>query len=292
VLNEATYQTGTLALYVHFFCRTYGETVLKVDTIQFRVGTGATWKDFAAPQKILYSKEAHLLATNIQPPGVTLPAGMPTWEGTFGASGAGIEVSHTYSGSPSSSDTDTKTVTTSCGPSTPKEFLVCTKVLGIHSNVDPGAGFTDGHAWISVTDYSSGSPSTETYGLWPDFNPRSGDNGTNSDVRIGIEPASGKHNRYYLLSPSQYSTFVTYRQTYAGWGYTYTCADWAEDAFHTATGETVDSSDWVIFGTPRAIAGSIITLETAHPTTSDMPMEGGEDASSTSTGSSWGGSSF
>jgi hypothetical protein len=80
--------------------------------------------------------------------------------------------------------------------------------------------------------------------------------------------------------------------TYAGWGYTYTCADWAEDAFHTATGETVDSSDWVIFGTPRAIAGSIITLETTHPTTSDMPMEGGEDASSTSTGSSWGGSSF
>jgi hypothetical protein len=67
-----------------------------VDTIQFRIGTGATWKDFATPQKILYSKEAHLLATNIQPPGVTLPAGMPTWEGTFGASGTGLEVSHTY----------------------------------------------------------------------------------------------------------------------------------------------------------------------------------------------------
>ena len=31
MLNEATYQTGTLALYVHFFCRTYGETVIKVE---------------------------------------------------------------------------------------------------------------------------------------------------------------------------------------------------------------------------------------------------------------------
>lgn len=267
-------------------------TIFSVENVTFRIGIGTTWRDFAGAQKIIYGKEAHLKAAEIAPQGFLLPTGMPTWQGTFGVSGTGIEVSHTYSGPPSSSDVDTKSVTTSCGPNTPKEFLVSTKVLGIHSNVDPGAGFTDGHAWVSVTDYSAGPPSTETYGLWPDSHPVAGDNGPLSDVRIGIEQASGKHNRYYLLSPSQYVAFVTFRQTYAQWRYIYTCANWSEDAYYAATRETVDSSDWVLFGTPRAIAGSIMGLETTHPTSSDKPLEGGDDASSTSTGSSWGGSSF
>jgi hypothetical protein len=264
-------------------------TVVKVDTIKYRVGTEATWKEFVALQKILFGKETHFLATDIHPSGVTLPAGMPTWQGTFGASGTGIEVSHTYSGSPSNSDTDSKTVTTSCGPSMPRRILVCTKVLGIHSNVHPDAGFTDGHAWISITDYSSGTPLTVTYGIWgnkPRVIP-------GSDVHVNLESSpSGRHNRYYLLSPSQYSMLVSFVSASSTWGYTHTCANWAEDGYHAATGETVDSSDWVLFGTPRAIAGSIATLETAHPTTKDMPLDGGEDASSTSTGSSWEGSSF
>jgi hypothetical protein len=161
-------------------------------------------------------------------------------------------------------------------------------VLGIHSSVDPGAGFTDGHAWISITDYVSGSPFTTTYGQWGN-RPR---DITNSDVHINFETPSGRHNRYYLLSPSQYSAVVSYISAPSEWGYTHTCADWAEDGYYTGSGETVDSSDWVLFGTPRAIAGSIVILETAHPTTRDMPLDGGEDASSTSTGSSWGGSSF
>ena len=285
-------ETVSLGPFAVFFYSAVEASVLKVETIKFRIGTAPEWKDFAEPQKILFGKTSHLQATNIQPPGVTLPSGFPTWEGTYGVTASGLEVTHTYSGSPSTSDTDTKTVRTQCGPTDPEEFLVCTKVLGIHSNRDPGAPLIDGHAWISVTDYSSGSPSTVTYGLWPDFNPYSGDNGTNSDVRTGLEPPSGLHNRYYLLSPSQFNAFEAFRMTYSEWGYTYTCANWAEDAFYTATGETVDSSDWVIFGTPRALAGSIIALETAHPTTSAMPLEGGEDAPSTSTGSSWGGSSF
>ncbi|MFA5343324.1 MAG: hypothetical protein WC381_05110 [Kiritimatiellia bacterium] len=263
-------------------------SVVKVESIQFRIGGSTAWRDFTGAQKILYGKDAYLLATNIQPSGVTLPAGMPSWTGTFGASGSGLEVLHTYSGAPSGYDSDTKTVSTTCGPDTPKEFLVCTEVLGIHANVDPGAGFTDGHAWISVTDYSSGSPFTVTYGLWGN-RPRTT---TNSDVHVGLENTSGIHNRYYLLSPSGYDALVSFVSAPSEWTYTHTCANWAEDAYHTATGETVDSSDYVIFGTPRAIAGSIVTLETAHPTTCDMPLEGGEDASSTSEGSSWGGSSF
>jgi hypothetical protein len=155
--------------------------------------------------------------------------------------------------------------------------------------VDPGAGFTDGHAWISVTDYSSGAPLTVTYGIWgnkPRVIP-------DSDVHVNLESSySGRHNRYYLLSPSQYSSLVSFVSAPSTWGYTHTCANWAEDGYHTATGETVDSSDCVLFGTPRVIAGSIVTLETTHPTTIDMPLDGGEDASSTSSGSSWGGSSF
>jgi hypothetical protein len=263
-------------------------TIFKVETIKFRIGTATEWRNFSKPQKILFGKTSHLQATDIQPPVVTIPSGFPAWEGTYGVTASGIEVTHTYSGPPSINDVDTKTVKTQYGPDDPEEFLISTKVLGIHSNVDPGAGFTDGHAWISVTDYSSGSPMTETYGLWGN-RPR---DVPDSDVHVNLENPSGLHNRYFLLSPSQYSALVTFRQTPASWVYTYTCANWVEEAYYTATGETVDSSDWVIFGTPRAIAGSIITLETTYPTTNDMPLEGGEDASSTSIGSSWGGSSF
>lgn len=233
-----------------------------------------------------------MLATNVQPPGVTMPAGMPTWEGTFGVTASGLEVSHTYSGAASSSDTDTKTVTTECGPATPEEFLVCTKVLGIHSNVDPDAGFTDGHAWISVTDYSSGSPVTVTYGLWPDEHPLTVDNGAGTDVRVGMESASGAHNRYYLLAPSEVTALNSHIAIVADWTYLNTCANWAEDAVQAAVDETVDSSDMVLFGTPRAISESIEDLETDHPTSPDMPLDGGEDASSTTSGSGWGGSSF
>lgn len=261
--------------------------------IKFKVGTSTDWEEFSGPQKILLGKEAHLLATNVQPPGATMPAGMPTWEGTFGVTASGLEVSHTYSGAASTSDTDTKTVTTECGPATPEEFLVCAKVLGIHSNVDPDAGFTDGHAWISVTDYSSGSPVTDTYGLWPDAHPLTVDNGAGSDVRVNLEAApTGRHNRYYLLAPSEWSAFDTFRNTTAEWTYFNTCANWAEDAAQATVGETVDSSDNVLFGTPRAVSESIEDLETDHPTSPDMPLDGGEDASSTTSGSGWGGSSF
>jgi hypothetical protein len=267
-------------------------TVIKVETIKFRIGTASEWKDFAKPQKILLGKVSHLRAMDIQPPGVALPSGFPAWQGTYGVTASGIEVTHTYSGAPSASDADTKTVTTEGGPAAPEEFLVCTKVLGIHSNVDPDAGFTSGHAWVSVTDYSYGSPVTTTYGLWPDAHPNVPDNGPDSDVRIGLEPATGLHNRFFLLSPSQYNAFVTFRQSHAEWSYIYTCANWAEDAYRAGTAETVDSSDNVLFGTPRKISASIVVLETDNPTTSDMPFEGGEDASSSSSGSSWGGSSF
>jgi hypothetical protein len=265
---------------------------IKVETIQHKIGSATEWRDFNGPQKILLGKEAHLLVTNVQPQEFTPPTGRPLWEGTFGVTASGLEVRHTFSGTPSASDTDTRTVKTEWGPGEAEEFLVCAKVLGIHSNVEPDAGFTAGHAWVSVTDYSSGSPVTTTLGLWPDSHPEIPDNGPGTDVREGQEPPLGLHNRFLLLSPFQFNAFQTFVETHAEWGYTYTCANWAEEAYEAGTGESVDSFDWVIFGTPRKISAGIIALETDHPTTSDMPYDGGEDAQSTSAGFSWGGSSF
>lgn len=264
----------------------------QVATIQFKIGVMTEWSNFNGPQKLLFSKDAYLLATNIIPPTFSPPSGIPSWEGTFGVIESGLEVIHTYSGVPSLADSDIKTVRTEWGPDTPEAFLVCTKVLGIHSGVGPNAGFTDGHAWVSITDYSSGLPDTTTYGLWPDAHPNVPDNGSGSDVREGMEPSIGLHNRYYLLSPSQFNAFDTFIISHATWGYTYTCANWAEDAYFAGTSETVDSSDLVFFGTPRKISASIIQLEADHPTTSDIPFDGGEEAEGSSSGSSWGGSSF
>lgn len=43
--------------------------------------------------------------------------------------------------------------------------------------------FIDGHAWISVTR----SGETQYYGLWPDGHPGAGDNGPETDIRVGLE---------------------------------------------------------------------------------------------------------
>lgn len=60
-------------------------------------------------------------------------------------------------------------------------------ILGIHSNVPSSAGFTDGHAWLSV----SRDGVITNYGLWPDDHSDIIDMGLSdkkkSDIRIGME---------------------------------------------------------------------------------------------------------
>ena len=264
--------------------------------VDMKYRTGSLWKDFDSLQKILYGKNTHLTVCNLLPLNAEIPNDIPTWSGTFGATGTGLVVQHTYTGVPSVSDSDVKTVATNYGPFPQRSFLICDKVLGIHSNVDSNAGFTDGHAWISITTFNAdGTNSTVTRGLWPDGHPWTQDNGAGSDVRNDIEHICigdfGKYSRFYLLSPSQNSSLMTFIGTTANWSYFYTCADWAHDAVMAAVSENVSASDYIIFGTPRAIAGSISTLEASHPTNYDIPLYGSEEATSTSSNSSCGSSS-
>jgi hypothetical protein len=273
--------------------------VIKVNKIQVKIGTASSdWKDFGSPQKILLGRRAYFKATEVLPAGITVPSNFIQWSGTYGFTGTGVEPSgFTYSGAAAATDSDTKDVKTNCGPDQPGKMLVCQYVIGVHSNTAPTSGFTSGHAWISVSTFTaSGGHTTITYGLWPDDHPLIISdglaNGSGSDVRVNREPATGLHNRYYLLTPSQNDARVAYVATSNAWGYFFTCADWASAAYAASTGESVSASDYVLFGTPRAISGSIKSLEDANPTQLLQPEGGGDDASSTSAGTSGGGSSF
>lgn len=262
--------------------------VVKVTELLHRIGQAMAWSQFKRPQKMLFGRNVRVKAFTI--PEYLANNEVIIWDGTYGMTGSGKEIVYQYHGVPSVSDGDVKTVFTNCGPEFPKEFLVCAKVIGIHSNASSEDSLTYGHAWLTVTRYESGTPITTSYGLWGNrARTKEG-----SDVHIGLEGPSGKFNRYFLLSPSQYSELVKFLDADCEWHYRYTCANWAGDGYRTATGETVSSSEFVLFGTPRAIGESIKALEGSMPTQRDIPYDGGEKAPTSSSGldSSWSGSSF
>lgn len=159
-------------------------------------------------------------------------------------------------------------------------------ILGIHSNVRPGMidpatglpreiGFSDGHAWLSVTRDGK----TTSHGLWPDDHPRvvrrGWNNGAGSDVRAGMEddelPAA---SRYYRLSPEQAKVLDAKLQENATWGYTNNCSSWASETLTAVTGERINADEPYTAGvveTPRVLGESIHRLERKHPTSSDAP---------------------
>lgn len=151
-------------------------------------------------------------------------------------------------------------------------------VLGIHSNVDPNAnpGLTDGHAWISVTRNGK----TQTYGLWPDDHPyiqsQGLDNGSGSDIRTGIEAKAGRtgaENRYYELTPEQFTKLQAELGKNVHWGVTNTCASWASDVATRVTGEKIDASELLgITDTPRALSTTIEDLEKTRKTSEANPL--------------------
>lgn len=162
------------------------------------------------------------------------------------------------------------------GSVTVERRFVGGKVLGVHSNVGAGAGFTEGHAWISVTDYGGAQASTTTYGLWPDDHPAVVDNGAGSDVRVGVEQRNGgyttTYNRYYCLDSAREVVLRDFLAQTQTWTLTNTCADFASDAVQVAVGERVSASDFVIFGTPRSLGQSIASLESTDPTGAISPV--------------------
>jgi RHS repeat-associated protein len=143
-------------------------------------------------------------------------------------------------------------------------------VLGIHSNVaGAGKSYTDGHAWITYTDDTG---VTITYGLWPDSHRSVRDNGSGSDIRVGMEDELlAVASRYYTLTPEQEARLVKELTSNVHWSYTNTCAAWASEVVVNVVGEDVDADDWFGFATPRELGQSILRLERSFHTT---PNEG------------------
>lgn len=143
-------------------------------------------------------------------------------------------------------------------------------ILGVHSNTSPKAGFLDGHAWISYR--SSNGTNITTYGLWPDTHEDVPDNGSGTDVRIGMEVNDiAAYNRYYKLTPNQLQRWKKYSSKTAEWKYTRTCASWASDAIQYVVNEDVDADDISGFETPRELSIHIIKLEQENKTSPSSP---------------------
>lgn len=263
--------------------------VIYVTELQHKIGNSANWHRFNGPRKILYGKNSQIKAELI--PDINGAGNNLHWDGSYGASGVGKVIGHVYRSVPSDSDDDLKSIYTDSGPDVPENFIVCDSVVGIHSNVASDSALTNGHAWVSLSVYGAAGVFTTTYGLWGNI-PQAQ---TGTDVHVNIEPPTGgMYRRYYLLSPSQYDNLMNFLRKPAKWGYFYTCADWARDAYLSATGEEISASDYV-FGTPRAVSGSIIEKEQNAATSIDSPYDGGEEPPPTSDSSSsggWAGDSF
>lgn len=141
--------------------------------------------------------------------------------------------------------------------------------LGIHSNVNPNSGLTDGHSWIS---YDDGKKKT-THGLWPDNHPNTIDNGPGGDVRFGMEDTLiPKHSRYYDLSNEQIQKWKKFLNKDDSWEYSHTCADWASDGIRNTVGEDVNADDILGIETPRELSRSIKKYEKQSPTSQQSPI--------------------
>ncbi len=144
-------------------------------------------------------------------------------------------------------------------------------VLGIHSNVLSGAGYIDGHAWITVTRNGA----TQYYGLWPDDHPSTFNNGLGTDIRLGMEKNSqAKANRYYKLSGRQTKILDRLLLENVTWAYTHNCASWAHDVIWQVIREDVDADDYLWFSeTPRELGRNIKLLEIKEPTSRYKPKD-------------------
>mgnify|MGYP001346345387 CR=1 FL=1 len=139
--------------------------------------------------------------------------------------------------------------------------------LCIHSNVnvDEGAFFDDGHAWLTL--HQNGN--TDGYGLWPDRgdmdNPFSGllpD--PHSDVKHNHSHDSSRSPLNYCesITEAQAETFNALRQAPAFWSPTNNCSSWASSIFAEVTGTDVDADDEWLLGveTPRELGQNITRM--------------------------------
>ena len=256
--------------------------VVKIDSISGRGKTSDT--DSPDTTKTIFIMKGSIVTFTAAktPSSAPWPDGKPSWSGSSGASGSGETITVTFD-TVSSSKTDYKTIEAECGNRVKLNVLVYDTVLGVHSSlqneIDPS--YTDGHAWITVTDVTSGL--VTTYGLWPDDHwlvIQRGDNNDGSDVRVNYESSSGNHNRYYMLFADEKQALISYINTPSYWTITNTCAAWASDCIMTVVGEDVDADDMYGFETPRELAASIDALEASDPTSRSSPSTGQDGLSS------------
>ena len=163
------------------------------------------------------------------------------------------------------------------------EIKVPLIILGIHSNVAADAGFTDGHAWLSV----SRDGVVTTYGLWPDDHPRIVAMGLNdpkkSDIRVGMEAGQiARASRYYKLTPTQNLLLEEKLKENFAWHYTNTCASWASKTASSLTKENIDADEAFVTDTPRKLTETIIKLEKLRPTSIVNPKGIPDDANASS----------
>ena len=265
--------------------------IVKVDKLQKRLSAAGAYQDWTSAIKVLKGITLYAKAVK-SPEAANWPAGKPVWAGTFGITGNGETASGACT-TASTSDTDFKTVTGECGNVITANALVCDTVLGVHSNVGPGDGPLDGHAWITYFDYSTTPATTMSYGLWPDDHPDylpGGDNGPGWDIRTGRESSSSSYQRFYVLTPSQKATLASCIAANVTWSYTNNCSSWASDTGYALTGEDVDADDERLLGveSPSEFGSSIQELEATDPTSSNNPAGNGDDiGGGSSSSSSW-----
>jgi hypothetical protein len=257
--------------------RTLFVTITKVEKIQYKLLNMTSYTDFSGPLKLVKGESASFRAVT-SPPAASLPTGSILWGGSFGASGTGEVVVHSHDASYASSDSDTLTITAQCGNTVQESILVCRYVLGAHSNRSTNADgpyCTDGHAWVSITDFSVSPPTGDSYGLFAITEDYDGD-GNPDTMQVngaGYEHAnSGPYNRYYALAPSEFSSFLTFVTTYHAYTYLYNCASWASDLVLAIIGEDVDAdSSWFGIELPAEFGESIILLQVADPSNMGVP---------------------
>lgn len=141
-------------------------------------------------------------------------------------------------------------------------------ILGLHSNVVSG-NLTGGHAWITITRKDNGF--TQSFGLWPDGHPRTKNNGKGTDVRRGMEPATGAANRYYSLTITQHNKLIRLINTTEHWFYTNNCSSWASEITYKTLRVHIDANDYFGIETPRELGENIRMIELADPTSKKSP---------------------
>lgn len=243
-----------------------------VKNIQYQ--SNGQWKDVPPNMRVKLGQ-----TVQFRVPDAAEMTEQPTWGGTSGAVGSGGTISVTFD-KESTSCSDAKTVTaTACKETKTANIIVAASILGVHASLGGESSFRPdaGHAWISLTDVKTDD--TASYGLWPDSGIYGGVDDGQSDIRTDIEiykhgsPWS-KHQRFYLLCPDERARLYDFILTNQTWGFRYTCANFAHEAVLTATGEDLDVTDLVIFGTPRILINSIDSLETRDPTVMYHPNPG------------------